>query len=221
MPHPASSGTGYLTVAAWMQMMGEKEAWEFMDELHENIAVYTHSGSAPCVQAAKGERMAGIAFDMRGAAEKTKGAPIEIDRCRRKAPAGTWRRPAIVKGTKNLDARQEGRRLGREQGRRTSSTRSTTRSSPQPSVKNTPPNYPPTAEQAHGQERLRLDGREPRPDPGGMVEALRVQGGAEELTSGMVRRPTAKCGRDRVSIGSRPRISAIVGAEDRAMVGLR
>ena len=66
MPHPASSGTGYLMVGAWLQMWGEAEAWKFMDALHENIAVYTHSGSAPCVQAARGERVAGIALDMRG-----------------------------------------------------------------------------------------------------------------------------------------------------------
>jgi iron(III) transport system substrate-binding protein len=78
MPHPASSGTGYLTVAAWIQLMGEAEAWKYMDALHQNIAVYTHSGSAPCVQAAKGERLAGISFDMRAAREKTAGAPIEI-----------------------------------------------------------------------------------------------------------------------------------------------
>src|SRR5947207_10058877 len=78
MPHPASSGTGYLMVGAWIQMMGEAEAWKFMDALHENIAVYTHSGSAPCVQAARGERVAGIALDMRGASEKTKGAPLEV-----------------------------------------------------------------------------------------------------------------------------------------------
>ncbi|MGL4810651.1 MAG: ABC transporter substrate-binding protein, partial [Beijerinckiaceae bacterium] len=57
MPHPASSGTGFLAVAAWLQMWGEQKGWEFMDKLHDNIAVYTHSGSAPCVQAAKGERM--------------------------------------------------------------------------------------------------------------------------------------------------------------------
>src|SRR5690606_17006295 len=56
MPHPASSGTGYLTVGAWLQTIGEEEGWKFMDALHENMAVYTHSGSAPCVQAAKGER---------------------------------------------------------------------------------------------------------------------------------------------------------------------
>jgi iron(III) transport system substrate-binding protein len=103
MPHPASSGTGYLTVAAWIQIMGEKAAWEFMDKLHQNIAVYTHSGSAPCVQAAKGERMVGIGFDMRGAREKTNGAPIDL--VLPKEGAG-WdmEAAAIVKGTKSLDA---------------------------------------------------------------------------------------------------------------------
>lgn len=103
MPHPASSGTGYLTVAAWIQIMGEKAAWDFMDKLHQNVGVYTHSGSAPCVQAAKGERMAGIGFDMRGAKEKTGGAPIDI--VLPKEGAG-WDMEAtsIVKGTKNLDA---------------------------------------------------------------------------------------------------------------------
>ena len=78
MPNPASSGTGYLTIAAWLQMMGEEEGWRFMDALHQNIAVYLHSGSAPCVQSARGERLIGIGFDMRAAAEKTRGAPIEI-----------------------------------------------------------------------------------------------------------------------------------------------
>ena len=102
MPHPASSGTGYLTVAAWLQMMGEAEAWKFMDALHQNMAVYTHSGSAPCVQAAKGERVAGIALDMRGAREKTAGAPLEVI-----APVEGvgWDMEAyaIVKGSKKLD----------------------------------------------------------------------------------------------------------------------
>ena len=101
MPHPASSGTGYLMVAAWLQGMGDAEGWKFMDALHANMAVYTHSGSAPCVQAAKGERVVGIGFDMRGAREKSQGAPIEIV-----VPAeGTgWDMEAValVKGSKNL-----------------------------------------------------------------------------------------------------------------------
>lgn len=33
MPNPASSGTGYQAVYAWIQIMGEKAAWEFMDKL--------------------------------------------------------------------------------------------------------------------------------------------------------------------------------------------
>jgi len=103
MPNPASSGTGYQTVYAWIQLMGEKAAWEFMDKLHQNVAVYTHSGSAPCVQAAKGERVIGIGVDMRGAKEKTAGAPIDIILGKEGAP---WdmEATAIVKGTKNLDA---------------------------------------------------------------------------------------------------------------------
>src|SRR6476620_975074 len=38
MPHPASSGTGYFHVSAWIQTFGEARAWEFMDRLHDNIA---------------------------------------------------------------------------------------------------------------------------------------------------------------------------------------
>ena len=106
MPNPASSGTGYQAVYAWIQIMGEKAAWDFMDKLHQNIAVYTHSGSAPCVQAAKGERIIGIGFDMRGAKEKTGGAPIDIIMAKEGAP---WdmEATAIVKGTKNLAAAQK------------------------------------------------------------------------------------------------------------------
>jgi iron(III) transport system substrate-binding protein len=106
MPNPASSGTGFLTVAAWLQLWGEEKGWKFMDGLHENIAVYTHSGSAPCVQAARGERLIGIGFDMRGASEKTKGAPIDL--ILPKEGAG-WEMEAtgIIKGTKNLEAAQK------------------------------------------------------------------------------------------------------------------
>ncbi len=78
MPHPASSGTGFLLVSGWIQMMGEEAAWRFMEQLHESIALYTHSGSAPCVQAGRGERVVGLSFDMRGAREKTQGAPLDV-----------------------------------------------------------------------------------------------------------------------------------------------
>jgi len=103
MPNPASSGTGYLTVAAWLQVMGEDAGWKFMDALHQNVSQYLHSGSAPCVQAAKGERLIGIGFDMRGATEKTKGAPLDLI-LPKEGLGSEIEVTAIVKGTKNLEA---------------------------------------------------------------------------------------------------------------------
>lgn len=146
MPHPASSGTGYLTIAAWLQIMGEDAGWKYMDGLHENIAVYTHSGSAPCVQAAKGERLAGIAFDMRGAREKTQGAPIDI--ILPKEGAG-WDMEAtsIVKGTKNLALAQKVADWGASKAASELYSKYYAIVA-EPSVKNIPPNYPANAEQA-------------------------------------------------------------------------
>jgi iron(III) transport system substrate-binding protein len=78
MPNPNSSGTGFLDVTAWLQMFGEKGGWEFMDKLHDNVAVYTHSGSKPCVMAGNGEFPVGISFEYRANTVRAKGAPIDI-----------------------------------------------------------------------------------------------------------------------------------------------
>ncbi|MGO4389997.1 putative 2-aminoethylphosphonate ABC transporter substrate-binding protein [Variovorax sp. M-6] len=78
MPHPASSGTGYLDVAAWLQMWGEAEGWKYMDALHENIAQYVHSGSKPCKQAGAGEFPIGISFEFRAHQVMKSGAPVEL-----------------------------------------------------------------------------------------------------------------------------------------------
>ncbi len=105
MPHPASSGTGYLTVAAWLQMMGEDDGWAFMDALHQNMAAYLHSGSAPCVQAARGERVAGIALDMRGVQERAMGAPLEVV-VPSEGVGWEMEAAAIVLGTDHMEAAQ-------------------------------------------------------------------------------------------------------------------
>jgi len=78
MPHPASSGTGFLMVAAWIQMMGEPKAWAYMDALDKNIGVYTHSGSKPCRQAGAGEYALGLSFEYRANKTRADGAPIDI-----------------------------------------------------------------------------------------------------------------------------------------------
>jgi iron(III) transport system substrate-binding protein len=103
MPHPASSGTGFLDVTAWMQMWGEAEAWKYMDALHENIAQYTHSGSKPCRQAGAGEFPIGIAFEYRASTTKASGAPIDLIF---PTEGLGWDLEAvgIMKGTKKLEA---------------------------------------------------------------------------------------------------------------------
>ncbi|MEN9868462.1 MAG: hypothetical protein RL748_4052 [Pseudomonadota bacterium] len=78
MPHPGSSGTGFLDVSAWLQLWGEKDGWKYMDALHENIAYYSHSGSKPCKQAGLGEIAIGISFEFRAGLELRSGKPIAI-----------------------------------------------------------------------------------------------------------------------------------------------
>jgi len=105
MPNPNSSGTGFLDVSSWLQMFGEDGGWEYMDALHENIARYTHSGSAPCKLAAAGETTIGISFAFRGAKSKAAGAPIEII-VPSEGVGWEMEASAIVAGTGNIDDAQ-------------------------------------------------------------------------------------------------------------------
>ncbi|WP_374355026.1 putative 2-aminoethylphosphonate ABC transporter substrate-binding protein [Chitinimonas sp.] len=103
MPNPASSGTGYFDVTAWLGLMGEKEGWAYMDKLHDNIAQYTHSGSKPCKQAAAGEFPIGISFEYRAAKLKDGGAPIDLV-FPKEGLGWDLEATAIMKGSKNMDA---------------------------------------------------------------------------------------------------------------------
>lgn len=76
MSNPNSSGTGYLSVSAMLQLKGEDEGWKYLDALDDNIAVYTHSGSKPCKMAGAGETVIGISFDYRAIKQKADGQPV-------------------------------------------------------------------------------------------------------------------------------------------------
>jgi len=107
MPNPASSGTGFFDVTAWLTLWGDDNGkgggWKFMDALHENIAQYTHSGSKPCNMAASGEFVAGISFEYRANANKARGAPIDLV-FPKEGLGWDLEAFAIHKGTKKLDA---------------------------------------------------------------------------------------------------------------------
>ena len=107
MPNPASSGTGYFDVTAWLTMFGDDNGkgggWKFMDGLHENIMQYTHSGSKPCVMAGNGEAVIGISFEYRANTIKAKGGPIDLV-FPKEGLGWDLEAFAIHKGTKKLDA---------------------------------------------------------------------------------------------------------------------
>ncbi len=103
MPNPASSGTGYLDVTAWLQLFGEAEGWKYMDALHENIAQYTHSGSKPCRQAGAGEFAIGISFEFRANQVKASGAPIDLI-FPKEGLGWDIEATGIMKNSKNMDA---------------------------------------------------------------------------------------------------------------------
>lgn len=80
MSNPNSSGTGFLTVSAILQLKGKdsEAGWDYLDQLHENIAQYVHSGSKPAKMAASGECAVGISFGYAGIGQRDKGAPVEV-----------------------------------------------------------------------------------------------------------------------------------------------
>ena len=141
MPNPASSGTGFFHVSGWIQMMGEEKAWAFMDRLHQNIAVYVHSGSKPCRDAATGEFPVGIAYELLGSQLKTRGAPIETLIM---AEGGGWDMDAfaIIKGTRHVEA---ARRLADWAASRKANELYANFASQVawPGIENRMPNYPP------------------------------------------------------------------------------
>lgn len=78
MPNPNSSATGLLAIVGWMKIMGEDDAWTYMDALHQNISQYVHSGSKPCRMAAAGEAVIGISYPAPGVKAITDGAPLTV-----------------------------------------------------------------------------------------------------------------------------------------------
>ncbi|MCZ8036361.1 MAG: extracellular solute-binding protein [Novosphingobium sp.] len=144
MPNPASSATGYVTVAGWLKTLGESAAWQYMDKLHENIATYLHSGSAPVVSTARGERVIGIGSDLRAAREKTQGAPIDVI-VPKEGLGWDMSGTAILRGTRNLEAAQ--RYVDWTVGKRAHElTAKAVGIVGRSDVQAAPPNFPPNAE---------------------------------------------------------------------------
>ena len=101
--NPNSSGTSYTMLATLVQMLGEKEAFDYMKALHANINQYTKSGSAPIKAAGAGETVIGIVFAHDSVAVAEAGFPIKtVVPCEGTGyEIGSM---SIIKGSRNLEA---------------------------------------------------------------------------------------------------------------------
>lgn len=78
MPDPNSSGTAYTVIATLVQIFGEEEAFEILAGLHQNIAQYTSSGSAPGQLAGRGEVAIAVQFMHDGVKFAAQGFPLTV-----------------------------------------------------------------------------------------------------------------------------------------------
>ncbi|WP_221930831.1 ABC transporter substrate-binding protein [Telmatospirillum sp. J64-1] len=103
MPNPASSGTGYLQIAAILQGMGEEKGWDLLERLDQNIAQYPPSGSRPCTMARSGEYAIGASLSFVAMKSIEAGFPVEMV-----IPADLagyeLEASGLVKGSKNREA---------------------------------------------------------------------------------------------------------------------
>lgn len=78
MPDPKSSGTGYMYYLNVMNLMGEEDGLAYFDELSNNIAQFTTSGSGPISLLVQGEVAIAMGMTYQGVEEINKGADFKV-----------------------------------------------------------------------------------------------------------------------------------------------
>lgn len=78
MPNPKSSGTGYMFLKSLVNAWGEETAFEYFDQLTNNILQYTSSGSGPVNALVQGEVAIGLGMTAQAVTQINEGAPLKI-----------------------------------------------------------------------------------------------------------------------------------------------
>lgn len=78
MSSPKSSGTGYMFLKSLVNAWGEDEAFEYFEDLSENVLAFTSSGSGPVNALVNKEVAVGFGMTAQAVEEINEGAPLEI-----------------------------------------------------------------------------------------------------------------------------------------------
>lgn len=104
--HPSSSGTSYTALCAVLQMRGEEEGWQYIQDYAGQVLQFTRSGAAPAKFVGQGEAAVGIVFSHDIVAEQENGSPLVLTF----PEEGTGYEiggMGIIAGAKNMDAAQK------------------------------------------------------------------------------------------------------------------
>lgn len=104
--HPSTSGTSYTAMATVLQLMGEDEGWEYLEQYAGQVLQFTKSGSAPAKFVGAGEAAVGIVFSHDIVKQIDAGLPLVLTF----PEEGTGYEvggQAIVAGAQHLDAAQK------------------------------------------------------------------------------------------------------------------
>lgn len=77
MANAQSSGTSYVAIATFVQVMGEEAAFKFMMAMHPNVSVYSRQGLGPIKAVAKGESGVSVSFLHNAVQEAELGFPVK------------------------------------------------------------------------------------------------------------------------------------------------
>lgn len=97
MPNPKTSGTGYQFLVTLINIMGEDQAFTYMDEFAKNVLNFSTSGSGPVNSLVRGEIAIGLGMTFHAVKEINEGAPLKIIYDTNGAPYNTSS-GAVIKG---------------------------------------------------------------------------------------------------------------------------
>ncbi|MCP4359947.1 MAG: ABC transporter substrate-binding protein [Chloroflexi bacterium] len=104
--HPSTSGTSYTAMSTILQLMGEENGWDFLNEYADQVLQFTKSGSAPAKFVGAGEGAVGVVFSHDIVKQIENGLPLVLSF----PEDGTGYEiggMAIVKGAQHPDAAQK------------------------------------------------------------------------------------------------------------------
>ncbi len=77
MPNPKSSGTGYNFVKSLVNAWGEDAAFDYFDQLAQNVYQFSSSGSGPVNALVQGEALVGLGMTYQAVSEINQGVPLK------------------------------------------------------------------------------------------------------------------------------------------------